>query len=77
MTCPHNFFCYFQDTFHWSSTVPKRFKRNINEELHQAMRTSSDIKVGKDRIFKKYLNVGYPRTFIYSLLNAPDEISTH
>ena len=41
------------------------------------MRTSSDIKVGKDRIFKKYLNVGYPRTFIYSLLNAPDEIPTH
>ena len=38
-------------TFHWSSAVPKRFKRNINEELHQAMRTSSDIKVGKDRMF--------------------------
>ena len=31
------FFCYFQNAFHWSSAVPKRFKRNINEELHQAM----------------------------------------
>ena len=31
------FFCYLQNAFHWSSAVPKRFKRNINEELHQAM----------------------------------------
>ena len=36
------------------------------------MRTSSDIKAGKDRIFRKYLNAGYPRTFIYSGLNACD-----
>ena len=59
-----------------SSTVPP-VEIQEKHKLHQAMRTSSDIKVGKDRIFKKYLNVGYPRTFIYSLLNAPDEISTH
>ena len=64
MTYLHIFFCYFQDTFHCLSTVPKRSKRNINEELHQAIRTSSDIKVGKDHTFKKYLNAGYPRTFI-------------
>ena len=36
------------------------------------MRTSSDIKAGKDRKFKKYLNDGYPRTCIYSVLNAFD-----
>ena len=30
------------------------------------MRTSSDIQVGRDRMFKKYLNSGYPRNFIYS-----------
>ena len=41
------------------------------------MWTSPDIEVGEDRIFKKYLNVGYPRTFIYSVLNAFDDISTH
>ena len=39
------------------------------------MRTSSDIKVEKDCIFKKYLNLDYPRTFIYSALNAFDESS--
>ena len=66
------YFCYFQDTFHCPFAVPKRFKRNINEELRQAMRTSSDIKAGKDCIFKKYLNDGYPSTFIYSVLNAFD-----
>ena len=49
MTYPHFFFGYFQDTFHWSSTVPKRFKRNINEKLYQAMITSSDIEIEKDR----------------------------
>ena len=72
-----HFFLYFQDTFHWSSAVTKRFKKNINEELHQAIRTSSDIKVGKDCILKKYLNAGYPRTSMYSVLNAFDDLSTH
>ena len=28
------------------------------------MRTSSDIQVGRDSMFKKYLNSGYPRNFI-------------
>ena len=41
------------------------------------MRTSFDTKVGKDRKFKKYLIAGYPRTFIYSVLNTFDNISTH
>ena len=36
------------------------------------MRTSSDIKAEKDHKFKKYLNAGYPRTLIYSVLNAFD-----
>ena len=51
-------FCYFQDTFHWSSALPKKFKKNINKALHQAIRTGSDNEVGKDRIFKKHLNAG-------------------
>ena len=41
------------------------------------MRTTSAIEVEKDHIFKNYLNVGYPRTFIYSVLNAFDDTSTH
>ena len=76
MTYSHLFFC-FQDTIHWPSAVTNRFKRNINEELHQAMSTSFDIKARKDHIFKKCLNAGYPRTFIYLVLNAFDAISAH
>ena len=34
--------------------------------IYQVMRTSSDIQAGRDRMFKKYLNSGYPRNFIYS-----------
>ena len=70
-------FCYLQDTYHWSSAVPERFKGNINEELYQAMITSTDIEVVKDLIFKKYLNAGYPRTFTYSVLKVFDDISIH
>ena len=36
------------------------------------MSTSSDIKEGKDRIFKKHLNAGYLRTFIYSVFSTVD-----
>ena len=39
------------------------------------MSTCSDIKTGKDRIFKKYLNAGYLRTFTYSVLNVFNAIS--
>ena len=52
-------------------------KRNINEELDQAMSTRCDIEAGKNLIFKKHLNAGYPGTFIYSVLNAFDDISAH
>ena len=36
------------------------------------MRTSSNIKAGKNRMFKKYLNAGHPRNFIFSVINAFD-----
>ena len=75
MTCPH-IFLPLPTHFHWPSALINRFKRNINEELHQAMSASSDIKVGKDRIFT-FLNVCYLKTFIYSVLNAFDAISAH
>ena len=66
MTYPH-IFLPLPRHFHWPSALTNRFKRNINEELNQAMSTSSDIKTGKDCIFKKYLN--YLRTFIYSVIS--------
>ena len=71
MTYPH-IFLPLPRHFHWPSALTNRFKRNINEELHQAMSTSSDIKAGKDRIFKKYLNADYVRTFIYAVLSTVD-----
>ena len=64
-------FCYFEDTFHWSPPVPKRFKRNINEELYQTIRASSDIEVGKGRIFKKHINAGV------TVNNDSPKIMTH
>ena len=39
------------------------------------MRTNSDMEVRKDFIFKKYLNVRYLRTFIYSVLSVFDAVS--
>lgn len=41
------------------------------------MRTGCDIKVGKDSIFKKYVNTGYPRAFVHSVLNTLDDIFAH
>ena len=72
MTYPH-IFLPLPRHFHWPSALTNRFKKNINED--KAMSTCSDIKTGKDRIFKKYLNAGYLRTFIYSVLNAFNAIS--
>ena len=70
MTCPHAFFATFKTSF-----IGRLLYLRDSGEL--AVRTSADIKVGKDRIFEKYLNIGYPRTFIYSVPNAFDDISTH
>ena len=69
MTYPHIFYP-IPSRFHWPSALTNRFKRNINEELHQAMSTSSDVKAGKDRIFNKYLNADYLRTCIYGVLST-------
>ena len=41
------------------------------------MSTSSVIKAEKDRIFKKFLNACYLRTFTYSVLSVFDVISAH
>ena len=61
---------FFATCYFFSFHLPKRFKRNMNEELHQAMETSSNIAVENDHIFKKHLDVGYPRNFIYSVFSA-------
>ena len=55
----------------WSSTVPKKFKRNaILRVLHRAHKISSNFELEKQRIKKKYLSVNFPYNFIQSAFNS-------
>ena len=59
---------------HWSSKVPKRYKRNaINGELSRASKISSDLESEKRIITTKYINAGYPPNFIKSVIRQFDE----
>ena len=73
MTYPHIFFPASKIPSYLSAVY--NIQEKHNEELHPAMRTNSDMEVRKGFIFKKYLNVRYLRTFIYSVLRAFDAIS--
>ena len=54
---------------HWSSKVPKRYKRNaINGDLHRAKRISSDFETEKHEIKEKFKSAGFPLRFIESVL---------
>ena len=56
---------------HWSSAVPKKYKRNaILGDLHRAHKISSNFKLEKQRIKKKYLNVDFLYNFIQSTFNS-------
>ena len=58
-------------TNHWSSVVPKMYKRNaILGDLHRARKISSNFELEKQRIKKKYLNVNFPYNFIQSTFNS-------
>ena len=60
----------------WTSKVPKRYKRNaINGELHRAKKISSDFQHEVVRIRKKFMDVGFPKRFVDSVIrdfNAPN-----
>lgn len=57
-------------TPHWSSCVPKRYKRNaINGDLTRANCISSNFKKEKLRIWSKYEQADYPSTFIKRVFN--------
>ena len=59
---------------HWTSKVPKRYKRNaINGELYRALKISSDFNFEKRAITKKYVNAGYPIKFIHSVFRQFNE----
>ena len=57
--------------FHWSSAVPKSYKRNIIlGELHRAKRFSSNFNLELIRIRSKFVNSGYPTRFVESVINT-------
>ena len=61
-------------TPHWSSHVPKRYKRNtINGELSRASRISSDFHKEKQQIWSKFKKADYPIPFINSVIKDYDK----
>ena len=57
----------------WDSKTPKRYKRNaINIDLHRAKSIATDFQIEVKRITQKYLNAGYPKRFIMSVINDFD-----
>ena len=55
---------------HWSSKIPKRYKRNtINTELYRAKRISTNLEQEIENIETKYEKAAYPKRFIQSVVN--------
>ena len=56
---------------HWSSAVPKKYKRNaILGDFYRAHKISSNFEIEKQRIKKKYLSVNFSYNFIQSTFNS-------
>ena len=56
---------------HWSSKIPKRYKRNIiNGELHRMSEIACDFEEGLARIREKYNKAGYPIIFVNSFISS-------
>ena len=56
---------------HWSSAVPKKYKRNaILGALQSALRISNNFELEKQCIKKKYISVNPPYNFIQSTFNS-------
>ena len=54
---------------HWSSKVPKRYKRNaINSDLNRSHRISMNFTAEKEIIRDKFNNAGFPVRFIESVI---------
>ena len=55
---------------HWSSKIPKRYKRNaINGDLNRSKCISSDFEKEKTVIVQKFKNADFPERFIKSVIN--------
>ena len=59
---------------HWSSKVPKKFKRNvINNDLHRASKISSDINKEIKEIKQKYNYADFPKNYVVSVIKDFNE----
>ena len=59
---------------HWSSKVPKKFKRNvINNDLDRASKISSNLEYEKEEIRKKYKNADFPKRYVESVIRQFEE----
>jgi len=62
---------------HWSSKIPKRYKRNsVLGDLHRAKRISSDFQTEVIYIKNKFLKADYPLRFIDSIVNNFNQCTT-
>ena len=60
----------FKKPIHWSSRVPKRYKRNsITGELYRAKRISDDVEEEVKKIKDKFCKANYPKRFVESVIN--------
>ena len=58
---------------HWTSKIPVRYKRNaIISELQRAKKIASNSDIEIKRIVNKYTAVGFPNTFVRSIINSFD-----
>ena len=56
---------------HWSSNIPKRYKRNaISVDLHRSKRISSNFDMEVQIIKSKFKSVGYPLPFIDNVIRT-------
>ena len=59
---------------HWSSNVPKKFKRNIiNNDLHRAQKISSNFSNEVKEIKQKYNYADFPRRYVDSVIKDFNE----
>ena len=56
---------------HWSSNIPKRYKRNaISVDLHRSKRISSNFDMEVQFIKSKFISVGYPLPLIDNVIRT-------
>ena len=56
---------------HWSSKIPKKFKRNaVNVDLYRAKNIASDFSMEKKIVVEKFESAGFPSRFVTSVIKS-------